>query len=387
MRGAQKVTKTLKDPTDDTLSQAAEHLLAGGLVAFPTETVYGLGAHAANVDAVQSIYAVKGRPPTDPLIVHVQSISQADDLVDKQKANEWQISVLHSLAAKFWPGPLTLILPANLNCIAFEVTSSTGWVGLRQPAHPVAQRFLSACGVPVAAPSANLFGHVSPTTAEHVAADFPHVDKLWIVDGGRCGFGIESTVVRINAEGTLDVFRRGGVGPTELADTLIKAGLLNSQADVRIYEKYTSETSVHAEVAPGQLLVHYAPRIYTQMITLNGANESDKNQISADELKRTVLIDFAGQLSELKHLVGFYRDLSSSGDPREAAFSLFDALRWAETFGEQVNRLWIFDPRSIVRRNDELLLALQDRIVRSASGRSAVVEIKRDFGRVCVSVR
>ncbi len=381
------MTKILKHPTDDSLSQAAEHLIAGGLVAFPTETVYGLGAHAANANAVQSIYAVKRRPPTDPLIVHVNSIGQADDLVDKQKANDWQRAVLHSLAAKFWPGPLTLILPANLKSIAFEVTSSTGWVGLRQPAHPVAQAFLSACGVPVAAPSANLFGHVSPTTAEHVAADFPHVDKLWIVDGGRCGFGIESTVVRINAEATLDVFRRGGVGPTELGDTLIKAGLLKSQADVRIIEKYSAEASSQAEVAPGQLLVHYAPRIYSQMITLNGDDESAKNEISADELQRTIIIDFAGQLSELRGRVGFYRDLSASGDLREAVFSLFDALRWAETCGEQNSRLWIFDPRSVARRDDELLLALQDRIIRSASGRGAVVRLKPDSGRVFVSVR
>ncbi|MEY3902703.1 MAG: hypothetical protein RL189_2009, partial [Pseudomonadota bacterium] len=173
------MTELLTDIADTSLASAARFLRSGGLVAFPTETVYGLGADARSAEAVRLIYQVKGRPSTDPLIVHVASLESAEALVNTAVTNSWQLDALRSLAEEFWPGPLTIILPAHPSLVAFEVTSGTGWVGLRSPAHPVAQRFLQHCDVPVAAPSANLFGHVSPTTAAHVWNDFPHVDNLW----------------------------------------------------------------------------------------------------------------------------------------------------------------------------------------------------------------
>ncbi|NBW83574.1 threonylcarbamoyl-AMP synthase, partial [bacterium] len=206
------MTRILKNSVELSLQEAAHHLTQGGLVAFPTETVYGLGADARSKSAVRSIYEVKRRPATDPLIVHVPSVAFAEDMIHPTRTTPWQRLAMRALADAFWPGPLTMILPAHPNHIAYEVTSGTGLVGLRRPAHALAQKFLEQCQVPVAAPSANLFGHVSPTTAEHVLCDFPDVDNLWILDGGQCGFGIESTVARLNENETVDVLRRGGVG-------------------------------------------------------------------------------------------------------------------------------------------------------------------------------
>lgn len=387
------MTELLTDISDNSLDRAAHFLRSGGLVAFPTETVYGLGADARSADAVRRIYQVKGRPSSDPLIVHVASLEKAEALVDASLANRWQMQVLRSLAEEFWPGPLTIILPAHPSLVAFEVTSGTGWVGLRSPAHLVAQRFLQLCDVPVAAPSANIFGHVSPTTAEHVWNDFPHVDNLWILNGGRCGFGIESTVVRLNSDQTLDIFRRGGVGLQQISENLSRSGLLDEthQANIRVVSRFAAEQETAAQPAPGQLLVHYAPRIPARMVRLNAVLDSgvvEQQVISGSRAKNTVVLDFAGRLSALRGMVGFYKDLSTRGDPREAAHALFDALRWAEDVAGQQGELWIFDPAADTQLlGDELFLALQDRIVRAASGRRAEIDLRRDSDRVYVSIR
>lgn len=383
------MTQALKDVQNESLQQAAQHLRSGGLVAFPTETVYGLGADASNPESVRLVYKVKGRPSTDPLIVHVVGFSEAAALVDKQKTNAWQLEALRVLSEQFWPGPLTLILPANLSLIANDVTAGTGWVGLRSPAHPVAQKFLQFAQVPVAAPSANLFGHVSPTTAAHVQSDFPDVDSLWIIDGGRCGFGIESSVVRINADQTVDMFRRGGVGPAEIVTCLVNAGLAKvDNKFLNVIEKFVSQHDGAAQSSPGQLLVHYAPRLKTQLISIQeNQHSTDFREMSLDELRRTVVLDFAGRLANLKASVGHYRDLSPAGDLRGAVYSLFDSLRWAESVVESDGLLWIFDPLLVEHKSDELFLALQDRIFRAASGRTASVSIKQDSGRACVLIR
>jgi tRNA threonylcarbamoyl adenosine modification protein (Sua5/YciO/YrdC/YwlC family) len=386
-RGDCGLTKVLRHVSSKDLADLAEHLRAGGLVAFPTETVYGLGAHAADRNSVEEIFRIKGRPATDPLIVHVSGVVHALRLVDPHSATVWQTDVLRHLAEEFWPGPLTLIVPADLNRIAFEVTASTGWVGLRQPAHPLAQEFLEACAVPVAAPSANLFGHVSPTCADHVEFDFPDVDKLWIIDGGRCGFGIESTVMRINADKTVDIFRRGGVGPSQISASLLQAGLLTDSVAVRVVEKYFKGNTHGSDVAPGQALVHYAPRMPVFMISRSDGRAPESRPVAEAELKNIVLLDFAGNYKELAPFVSHYRDLSIAGSVDEAVYSLFEALRWAETCGAERHTLWIFDPRNIGHSGNELFLALQDRIIRSASARALNVCFKPDSDQVYVSAR
>jgi L-threonylcarbamoyladenylate synthase len=178
--------------TREEVLRGAELIRAGGLVAFPTETVYGLGANALDPKAVARIFAAKGRPFTSPLIVHVSSAAMAREVV-----SEWP-SAAEVLAHTFWPGPLTLVLPRSAQ-IPDIVTGGLGTVGVRVPSHPVALEFIEAAGVPVAGPSANLFTHLSPTTAEHVRRGLGTLVDL-VLDGGSSEVGIESTVLSL-AEG------------------------------------------------------------------------------------------------------------------------------------------------------------------------------------------
>lgn len=191
-----------------TISEAAARLRAGQLVAFPTETVYGLGANALDAEAVQRIYALKGRPATSPLIVHVDSIEMARTLV-----TEWP-PLAEELARAHWPGPLTMVLPKQPH-VPDIVTAGLGTVGIRIPNHPVALALIKEAGVPLAAPSANKFTGISPTTAQHVRDAFG--DMVPVIDGGPCQVGIESTVVAIE-DNQLVLLRPGMVSiapPTE----------------------------------------------------------------------------------------------------------------------------------------------------------------------------
>ena len=184
------------------IAQAAWHLQTGELVAFPTETVYGLGADASSDAAVAQIFAVKGRPANHPLIVHVASAAQLADYASSVPA------FAQDLIAAFWPGPLTVILPRKPG-VAAAAAGGQDSIGLRCPAHPVALAFLAACQTGVAGPSANRFGRVSPTTATHVVSEFG--DALMVLDGGPCAVGIESSIV--DCTRTQPVLLRPGVAP------------------------------------------------------------------------------------------------------------------------------------------------------------------------------
>jgi L-threonylcarbamoyladenylate synthase len=225
-------------PSRDDLARAAELLRGGGLVAFPTETVYGLGALARDPLAVRAIFAAKGRPATNPVIVHVPGAAEARALVAA-----WPQEA-EALAARFWPGPLTLVLPRAAG-VPDEVTAGGPTVGVRAPAHPVAQALLRAAGGPLAAPSANRSEHVSPTSAPHVLADLDgRVDA--VIDGGPCAVGIESTVLSL-AHGAPRILRPGGVSRAALEAVLgpLAAGP-------------PPEASGPA-ASPGQHARHYAP--------------------------------------------------------------------------------------------------------------------------------
>jgi L-threonylcarbamoyladenylate synthase len=227
-----------KTPTSAEIDHAARLLRAGRLVAFPTETVYGLGANALDAEAVARIFAVKGRPSTSPVIVHVASIEMAQTL-----AAAWP-ETAERLAAKFWPGPLTLVL-AKRPAIPDIVTAGLPTVGLRMPAHPVALALIRAAGVPLAAPSANRFSQLSPTTAEHVRRSLGD-DVDYILDGGPCQVGIESTVLSL-AEAQPVLLRPGGVSREQL-ESLI--GPI----------KFVREAPAGAHPAPGMHPRHYSPR-------------------------------------------------------------------------------------------------------------------------------
>jgi L-threonylcarbamoyladenylate synthase len=222
------------------LSRAAQCLRDGGLVAFPTETVYGLGAHALDRAAVQRVFEAKGRPSTDPLIVHVASTQDVHLLV-----RSWPEAAAR-LAARFWPGPLTMVLPKT-DVVPDEVTAGLRSVAVRVPVHPVARALLTAAAIPVAAPSANLFSRPSPTTAAHVLADLDgRVDV--VLDAGPTPVGVESTVIDLTGSAPR-ILRPGGTTPEDLAAVL---------GAVVHYAAPPAPTGPMA--SPGLLDRHYAPR-------------------------------------------------------------------------------------------------------------------------------
>lgn len=230
-------------PAEEEIRHAAQLIRDGKLVAFPTETVYGLGANALNVDAVGRIYEAKGRPKSSPLIVHIAEIAMA-----KQLAAEWSV-IAGQLAARFWPGPLTLVVPKHPS-VPDLVTAGLPSVGLRIPAHPVALRLMQLAEVPVAAPSANRFMHLSPTTAEHVRTGLgDRVDM--VLDGGPAQVGIESTVVSLTGKEPV-VLRPGMITPEELqAATGIGWGEFPAVEPGAITESAAESPGLHPR--------HYAP--------------------------------------------------------------------------------------------------------------------------------
>jgi L-threonylcarbamoyladenylate synthase len=271
---------------EDGIQRATDQLLAGGLVALPTETVYGLAARADRDDSVAAIYSAKGRPSFNPLIVHVAHVDQAKRLAVFDSRAE-------QLAKAFWPGPLTMVLPVRTDAgLSAAVTAGLATVALRCPAHPVMRRILDRSGLALAAPSANRSGGVSPTTAEHVAQSLgPQADL--ILDGGACQAGVESTIVALRQEGTWQILRPGP----------ITGGQLTQLLGVPDREKATV-----AIEAPGQLASHYAPG---KPVRLNAL------EAGADEF----LIGFGA--------IGGHVQLSASGDLAEAAGNLYAALHQA----------------------------------------------------------
>jgi len=223
------------------IKEAAEIIRGGGLVAFPTETVYGLGANALDPAAVQKIFEMKGRPETSPLIVHVASVEMAREIV-----TEWP-PMAEELARLWWPGPLTLVLPKK-GLIPDNVTAGLPTVGVRMPNHPVAMALIEEADVPIAAPSANRFTGLSPTTADHVRAAFG--DAVPVLEGGPCNVGIESTVVAIDG-GRLKLLRPGMIALGEIEQAAAQAG--------------------EAHPSPGMHEKHYSPR--TRLILVRSASE------------------------------------------------------------------------------------------------------------------
>jgi len=224
------------------IREAAEIIRAGGLVAFPTETVYGLGANALDPAAVQKIFEMKGRPETSPLIVHVASVEMARTIVA-----DWP-PLAGELARQWWPGPLTLVLPKK-SLVPDTVTAGLPTVGVRMPNHPIALELIEEAGVPVAAPSANRFTGLSPTTADHVRAVFGNV--LPVLEGGPCAVGIESTVVAIE-DGKLKLLRPGMISLGEI-------------------EHAAAHVTGASHPSPGMHEKHYSPR--TRLILVRSASE------------------------------------------------------------------------------------------------------------------
>jgi L-threonylcarbamoyladenylate synthase len=328
-------------------------------VAFPTETVYGLGAHALDEMAVHRIFKAKKRPLTDPLIVHVLTPEDAYTLWD---VTAQDATVLSALCESFWPGPLTLVYKAASH-VPDCLMAGTGHVACRSPSHETARALLQACRVPLAAPSANTFGHVSPTTAQHVMDDLC-ARNVWIVQDDSdndhqasfcCNVGVESTVAKFS-DNTLTILRQGAVSQQALAECLRAAGLdaVTVQSDVR------RATAEHVpNVAPGQSIRHYSPNIASFLVS-----ETCADTVDAGVLRTAVVIDFGAKLLAWKDVAMAYKDLSATGSSTQAAQVLFDTLRWAESIPGAKQVLF----PDLAESDDALLLALKDRLTRAASG-------------------
>ena len=343
-------------PDGEVLARAGALLRAGQLVAFPTETVYGLGANALDAAAVAGIFAAKGRPADDPLIVHIAELGQLDALLAAPPP------VAATLAARFWPGPLTLVLPAG-SAVPRNVTAGLDTVAIRMPAHAVALGLIRAAGVPVAAPSANLFTRPSPTRAADVAADLGGRIAL-ILDGGPTEHGVESTVLdlvgdppRILRPGALTLEQLRAVLP----DLAASAGTREGSGPQR---------------SPGTLLKHYAPR--ATMVVFDGA---DAGRVLAALAAEARAARAAGQA------VGLLladEDLAALADLRPGPDLITAALGPAADLAAQGHRLFAA-LRDLDRAGAGLILArapapgglglaLRDRMRRAASGRVRLVE-------------
>jgi L-threonylcarbamoyladenylate synthase len=320
------------------LKEAARLLSTGELVAIPTETVYGLAANAFDEAAVLKVFQAKQRPAFDPLIVHVHSKAQLSEVVREVPPEA------EALIKAFWPGPLTLVLPKHPR-IPDLVTSGLDTVGVRMPAHPLALELMRALPFPLAAPSANPFGYVSPTTARHVADQLG--DRIpYILDGGACEVGVESTILGLEPDdprSTLDVvhrtfhwvlYRAGGV-PVEAIEQVIGA--------VRPQVKHV------LPVAPGMLESHYAPRKPVFI--------GDIDALLKEHAGRVGVISFANQ-----HDVWRCEVLSPAGDLNEAARNLFAALRALDVSEADVILAEVFPEEGLGR-------AINDRLRRAAAKR------------------
>jgi L-threonylcarbamoyladenylate synthase len=294
---------TLRPADAEGISAGASALRDGKLVAFPTETVYGLGADATNDDAVAAVFAAKGRPSFNPLIVHFTDVDAAACDVDVDDR-------ARTLAERFWPGPLTLVLPRRKDCrLSRLVSAGLDSVAVRIPAHPVARALLTAAAVPVAAPSANRSGHISPTTAAHVAASLDDVAVL-ILNGGPCSLGIESTVIDLGT-GTPTLLRPGGVTREDIEAV---TGPLDVPAD---------EPGEAARRSPGRIARHYAPRTPLR---------KDAGDVRAGE----ALLAFGPTLPEGAEGAKMTLNLSRRGDTEEAAANLFAMLHRLDEAGASV---------------------------------------------------
>lgn len=313
-------------PDDAGIARAAALLAKGEAVAIPTETVYGLAADARNGTAVAGIYAAKGRPAFNPLIVHLPDTAAAARIAELGPQAQ-------ALAARFWPGPLTMVLPLRPDAgIASLVTAGLATVGIRVPAHPVAQRVLRVFGGPLAAPSANPSGRVSPTTAAHVADAQTGLGGriAAVLDAGPCAVGVESTIVGWSPDGRPVLLRPGGV-PADQIEAALGLPLLRP-------DPAADSADDRSPTSPGQLASHYAPRVALRL------NVTDPK---ADE---THIAFGPGPFT-----------LSATADLVEAAANLFYLLRRADEIGRPISVAPIPD--------DGLGEAINDRLRRAAAPR------------------
>ena len=340
------------DTSGNSIARAAECLRSGGLVAFPTETVYGLGVHALDAVAVRRLFAAKGRPATDPLIVHVLTFEDAYDLLGED-LETGPFCRVRRLTARFWPGPLTLVVPRSAR-VPTEVTAGLNTVALRAPAHPVARALLEAAAIPVAAPSANLFSRPSPTRAEHVMHDLEgRIDM--VIDGGPTEVGVESTVLDLTPD-VPTVLRPGAVTIEMLRELL---------PNVRHTTVPGADLDVGPLPSPGMLSKHYSPKAPLTLYEGPRAVERLAGVVG----EATVRGQEVGVLVPREHTQRFaafgvrVADLGPSDDPAAMASRLYAALRELDSAG--LDAIFALG----IDGEGGLSAALRDRLRRAAAGR------------------
>jgi L-threonylcarbamoyladenylate synthase len=351
-------TKTLivnpVSPEPAVIDEAASVIRRGGLVAFPTETVYGLGANALDADAVRKIFAAKGRPDSDPLIVHIAAFAELDDVAE-------QISPLaRELATAFWPGPLTLVLKRR-SIVAQNVSARRETVAVRMPAHPVAQALCACAGVPIAAPSANLFARTSPTTAAHVLEDLAgRIDLL--LDGGPTPIGLESTVLDLTTSPPA-LLRPGGVALEQLQHLI--PGIVYAPQYVAAHDRAARPAS------PGMLLKHYSPRAELQLFA--GAPERVLPRMRevaqhAHAAGRSVGIMAPDEeIAQFEGLAAQIARLGPRDDLAQIGQRIFSSMRQLDQYGVDLILVRAFARKGIG-------LAIWDRLLRAAESRVIEVE-------------
>ena len=319
----------------ESAEKAAEIMAAGGVVGIPTETVYGLAADARNESAVHSIFRAKGRPQDNPLIVHISAIEQLRPLV--REIPELALRI----AERFWPGPLTMIFPKS-DVIPRATSGGLDTVAVRMPRSPAARAIIDACGFPLAAPSANLSGSPSPTTAQHVLRDMDGRVPL-IIDGGECDCGVESTVLCFPAADRVRILRPGGV----------TAEMLSELCAVDIDPAVTSEPPKGAKVlSPGMKYKHYSPK--AEVFIVNAHGKRFRDWCLAHEKGRTLALS----ADPVEH--GMFRCFGKDG--QEQAHRLFALLREADDQGAQT--VYVEIPSK-----DGIGLAVYNRLLRAAAFR------------------
>lgn len=322
---------------EDSIAYAAKLLSQGEVVGMPTETVYGLAANAFDEAAVRKIFAAKGRPADNPLIVHISDISQLEGLVDKIP------SLAVKCAEKFWAGPLTMIMPKSEK-IPMVTSGGLDTVGIRMPSHKVARALISACGFPIAAPSANLSGSPSPTTAQHVLNDM-HGRIPAIIDGGACGVGVESTVISFEGEDGIRLLRPGFISAEDLMEITP-----NVLIDKGVLEKLGENVKVRS---PGMKYKHYAPK--ADVTIIDSSLEAFREYVKTHADNDTTLMVFTDNDCEgldIPHICYGAND-------EEQAKELFDVLRELDDIGAK--KVYARCPNK-----DGVGLAVYNRLLRAA---------------------
>ena len=379
------ILSRLYDPTEENIHKCAEYIKNGGIVGMPTETVYGLAANAFNVEACYKIFEYKGRPLTDPLIVHVSSIEMAKKIIIINQEIE---ELFNLLIKNFWPGPLTIVLKANLNLLSTKILAGNDTVGIRFPVNKIANKLIEYSGVPIAAPSANKFSHISPVNPFHVFEDFKEF-PVKILNGGTSKFCMESTVMKIcYEEQKLLIFRLGAISPDDLKkvldtddkfknykiECLAKKIKISNEELKKIKEEKAQDNNLTVnQDAPGQFLKHYSPKLETYLYSGDDIKEY------LEELKlndKIVFIDYK-EIMKNKFMgkkgikENNFLELSKEGDATKVMQNFYNYLHLAEKM-DGMQYIIIIDLEKYMNDNSHKLTLL-DRMWKAASFKKAKI--------------